>query len=424
MTTLAALLLTAVALSLMVHPLLAGRLPLRARSEADEAREWEERYRSALADLQDAELDLELGNLSEADYRVAYDQHRRRAAMALQELDTRDAQRARVRAEIEREAARIAARAPILPPLPAATPARVARAPGKPRSQVPAGRALPHLPLLIGGAVGAVALVGIGAVYFHGQSIQAAQAPISTLTSEHAYGVLIDDMGQYWVANQGGLLHSVDGHKWESTTATGDIVALTYTPDHAQLLALGHHVLLSSPDSGVSWQPLTTDLPSTDIDGAESGSVGIYAYVAGSGVYFSVDGAHWEQTGTSVPGQVSALAVISEGNDADVLFVAVGDTVRRSADGGRTWSAAAGAANLALQGSASSVFADSGRSAVYAATSAGLFRSTTDGADWVKLPFRGSLTAVGARGSRLAVVDVNHNFYLSSDDGGSWLASS
>ncbi|MEA2641149.1 MAG: Photosynthesis system assembly factor [Chloroflexota bacterium] len=430
MTTLAALLLIAVVLSIMAQPLLIGRVPTRARSEPDDAREWDERYRAALADLQDAELDRELGNLSEGDYAAVRDHHRRRAALALQELDTRDAQRARVRAEIEREAARLVG---------ALHPGSAAEAPtGGPPAQpwvdsrpvarsttarpAAASRALPRLPLAIGGAVALLVLVGITAIYLRAQSTQAAQAPLAALPADQANMVMIDQAGTYWLAHQTGLIRSANGRSWQPVSIDGDVRAIVDMPDRARRLAFGPNVLLQSGDGGASWTPGQSDLPRGDVRGAGLGAEGLYAYVANVGVLLSRDGSHWEQTGSALPQDVGALAVLPEG-DADVLFAAVGGSVRRSADGGRTWSAAAGAAGLALVGSTRTVFADPSRDAVYAATTDGLFRSASKGADWVKLPFRGSLTAGGARGDRIAVVDEAHNFYLSTDNGGSWLAN-
>jgi photosystem II stability/assembly factor-like uncharacterized protein len=59
---------------------------------------------------------------------------------------------------------------------------------------------------------------------------------------------------------------------------------------------------------------------------------------------------------------------------------------------------------------------------LYAGTSDGLYRSADRGASWTKLPFRGSVVAVAARGERIAVVDDERHFYLSQDGGGSWTA--
>jgi photosystem II stability/assembly factor-like uncharacterized protein len=97
--------------------------------------------------------------------------------------------------------------------------------------------------------------------------------------------------------------------------------------------------------------------------------------------------------------------------------------VVRSPDGGRTWGGAGGAGNLALGGFVNAIGADARAGVLFAGTSQGLFRSSSGGADWTRLPFRGGVNAVGVDGQRVAIVDDRGRFFLSTDGGGTWVES-
>jgi photosystem II stability/assembly factor-like uncharacterized protein len=275
-------------------------------------------------------------------------------------------------------------------------------------------------PVLVGAATAAVALAGIGLLYLHAAGLQAAQAPLATLPIAHAHTVLVDEAGTYWVGHHDGLLRSADGRSWRPVVPQGDIMAIVSDP--SRLLLFGHEVMLESTDGGASWTVASHDLPDADVHGAQRGILGIYAYVEGRGLFRSTDGRHWEQSSDPVAPGVGGLAVVPAADGGDAVFLAAAGTVLRTADGGRTWAAAAGAGNAALTGTVRSLAGDAGGGALYAATTDGLFRSTSRGADWVKLPFRGSLAAVGARGAQVAVVDDRGQFFRSRDGGGAWTA--
>jgi photosystem II stability/assembly factor-like uncharacterized protein len=129
----------------------------------------------------------------------------------------------------------------------------------------------------------------------------------------------------------------------------------------------------------------------------------------------------WELTGPPLRESVGGLAVLP-GPEADDVFVTANGTLLRTRDGGRTWSSAAGAASMALGGAVQAVAADSGTGQLYAGTSDGVYRSDTSGSSWTRLPFRGSVRAVAARGAQIALVDEERRFFLSRDGGGSWVA--
>ncbi|MPZ13650.1 MAG: hypothetical protein GEU73_04380 [Chloroflexi bacterium] len=412
MTTLLALILTALALAAIGYPLFARRGQTRLRSSGAALAEMEERYRSALADLQDLEADREIGNLSETDHGTLREQYRRRAAEVLREIDALHARETAVRVEFEREAARRR---------PSVSTGTLVAEPAKTQARGRSAR-LP-VPVLVGTATAVLAIAGVVALYARAVSVQAAQSPLATLPIAHAHVVTNDETGGFWVGHHDGLLQSSDGRTWRQAGTAGDTMGVVATPDGAHWLALGHDVALVSTDLGASWSPLTHDLPGTDIHGAAAGRDWIYAYVVGFGVFRSGDGAQWVQTGVPIAQEVGALAVLSDGAGGDALFLAAGGTVLRSADGGRTWGAAAGAGNLALGGTVRGVAANPDGGALFAATTEGLYRSLSQGADWLRLPFRGSPAAVGAREARVAVVDQEGRFFLSTDGGATWVPS-
>src|ERR1044071_4646644 len=103
MTTALAIVFTLIALAIVSQPLFLRRNTNRL-AERDEP-ELQDRYRNAIADLQDAELDHEIGNLSTEEYEELRNRYRRRAADTLREIDQDRARREQYRAEIAREIA-------------------------------------------------------------------------------------------------------------------------------------------------------------------------------------------------------------------------------------------------------------------------------------------------------------------------------
>lgn len=435
MSALAAIVLTALVLGVVLQPVVAHRR--RRVLPSSGSAELEERYRSALADLQDVEMDWQVGNLAEADYGTLREQHRRRAAAILEELETHQQRRRQLREAIERELSipedrreetgdwaedlaqyehgRPLRRSPLGEPALAQVPGwagRTAAAPSHPRSLL--------LPSLLGGGVALVAVVSIIVVYLRASEAQASQAPLSTLPVAHAHAVLLEEGGGYWVGHHNGVMRSSDGRGWQATAITGHVTAMVTAPDGSRRLMLGENLILESLDGGASWRPADHNLPGVGIRGAGIGSSGLYAYVDGVGVARSQDGHRWDVLAGSVSQGVDGLAVLP-GPAGDVLFLASAGTVVRSADGGRTWAPGAGAANLAISGTVRTIAAEPTTGLLYAGSTAGLFTSANGGGDWARLPFRGAVSAVGARGSRVAVIDDQGRFYLSSDRGATWI---
>jgi photosystem II stability/assembly factor-like uncharacterized protein len=359
------------------------------------------------------------------DYGVLRERYRQQAAEALRELSFRQEMSERLRAEFEVAVAPPASRTPPSDAAGHVGPLEQVSPNGSTPGRKPAGGATPsrhsrpvHLALLLGGLATVLAVAGVVALYTRAGESQMAQAPLSLLAIDHAHAITFEPSGGIWVAHHGGLLRSADGRSW-NPGPPGDVMAAVQLGQ--RWLLFGHDVLLDSQDGGRTWSPLQHDLPGTDVHGADRGSSGAYAYVVGAGLFRSEDGERWVQVGRPLAREVAALAVLPGGEGGEWIVVAAGGTVLRSADGGLTWSAAGGAAGGALGGTVRAIAADREQRLLYAASSEGLYRSANGGADWVRLPYRGSAAAVGVGGGRLALVDDEGHFYLSTNGGASWV---
>jgi len=418
LTAIAAIVLVAIGLAVISRPLFARSTRRRLEGVESRLAEVEERYRSALADIQDAQNDWEIGNLSEADYaRFRYD-GRRRAAEALREIAAFTERRAHIRREVERELAAMGRPTGVASAVVDHANGRVPAA--SPRTTAASQRG--GIVYAVGGAAGvAAAIAGIVFIYAHARSIQAAQAPVGALPGLQVHAVVTDARGGFWVATQNGLLRSDDGRAWRPGGAAADISGIA-TRDGAPWLAVGRDVSLESDDGGATWVEITTDLPDGGIAGAGSGMDGAFAYVAGAGLYRTDDGAHWMLVAAPVNDPVTGLAILPGSQGGQAIYLAAGRSVIRSGDGGRTWASAAGAVNLAVTGVVRGVSADATRGALYAASSDGIFRTTRDGSEWEKLPFQGSVRAVAGRGDRLVAIDDDGHVFVSNSGGAAWTA--
>jgi photosystem II stability/assembly factor-like uncharacterized protein len=131
---------------------------------------------------------------------------------------------------------------------------------------------------------------------------------------------------------QGRFMSSDDGgRRWATLAAPGAMLDLAISPGDAdRLVAATERGLHGSRDAGRSWRALgggATGLLAWSADGT------LTVLAADGTVLVSRDGGRVLRAVGSVGGAPSALTA-----DGDVLYAALADgTVRRSADGGRTW---------------------------------------------------------------------------------------
>jgi hypothetical protein len=417
-TAIAALVLISIALVIISRPLLSRHTAERVRSGPTGLAELEERYRNALADIQDAQNDWEIGNLSEEDYTQFREDGRRRAAAALRDLTVYADQRAQVRSEIEREIAALStASAAPLPTVEA--PPRNGSTPRQRQLAPKAARPAQSRYVVAGAALVAVSLVGIAALYFRGVGLQQAQTPVGSISAPGATTALVDSTGAYWVAKPDGIQQSPDGRSWTYVLQGTPVTAIA-TRDGRPWMALGPTAALVSEDGGSTWTQAGSALPGRELGGAQSGPDAVYAYFADAGIFRTTDGSQWEQIAAPVQERVSGFAIVPGSQGGQIIYLAGSGRVIRSGDGGRTWAAASGAVNLAITGVLRGISGDPTKGAVYAATSDGIFRTTRDGTEWERLALRAPVSVVAGRGDDLVAVDDNGHVYVSDSGGVSW----
>jgi hypothetical protein len=148
-----------------------------------------------------------------------------------------------------------------------------------------------------------------------------------------AKGDRVFGFGSDYETREASLLVSDDGgRRWEERTPPEALISLAIDPeDTNRVVASGERGLYESPNGGRGWRPL---------DGVPSllawPSPGrLFAVDLGGGVSVSGDaGGSWQEVG-DLGGQPAAF----ESESSEELYAALHDgTVKRSADGGVTWS--------------------------------------------------------------------------------------
>lgn len=393
--------------------------------------EQQERAYEALGEL---EFDLELGKLDEADYKRLYDRYRRQAAAALRAASEREV-------ELDRriETAVLEARQAL--PQRASATGRSKRARATDRqavAQAPRSRSGLN-PVLLFGVVGMLfALLATGTLlyYLQGRDTESKATPVSVLSGSNVGSLAVDSTkGQVMLAgDERGILRSADGGvTWSRAGDVSEVVSQVTWGDRGAYALTGEGRLLQSADGGQSWRKVgDTQLRAVAV---ESGAAGkLYAIDETGALIGSSDGgSNWRKLGGKNVGDVTSLAVAS--GEPLVLFGTDSRGVVIGRDG--TWGRASGVVNGALPTDvvhAVAFDASSGEvsdlpgggraeGTLYAATDAGLYKSTDFGTSWVKLGLGGDVTsvAVGPAGSKLLVaVQNNGQVYRSTDRGVTW----
>jgi photosystem II stability/assembly factor-like uncharacterized protein len=279
-------------------------------------------------------------------------------------------------------------------------------------------------------AVGGALVIGgllIGRLLNTGENRQA----ISRLSTGdfHSLAFSPTQLETVFFGHHGGLMVSQDGGRsWRAAALqNADAMALAISAaDPTIMYAAGHAVLLKSTDQGASWQPITHDLPGTDIHGFTVNpdqAATVYAHVVGQlGIFRSDDGGEtWAALPAAMPASTFNLAV---GPTAQILYATAGQAgLWRSADGGQNWSQVPGVPGEG----AIAVAYNRANHRLYVTTlgnSAGLYASNDNGATWQTLKLSGKLMAIASsplNPNRLMAVDDQGWVYASGDAGATWL---
>jgi hypothetical protein len=265
-------------------------------------------------------------------------------------------------------------------------------------------------------------VIGIILLYLRAVGVQESQAPVGSIPAPLPRTALVDASGSYWVARADGLMQSTDGRTWRSVGPTAEVAAMA-TKDGAPWLALGPGTVLVSTDGGGTWA-VAGQGRGQAVGGVQEGPDGAYAYFGDAGILRTQDGERWDQVADPLPERVVGFAIAPGSQGGHMFYLAFSNGVARSLDGGRTWSPASGAVSLAVTGTIRGIAADPTRAVVYAATSDGIFRTTRDGNEWERLPFKGGASVVAARGDRMIAIDENGHVFVSKSGGVSWTADS
>ncbi|MBF8286090.1 MAG: hypothetical protein HW378_5005 [Anaerolineales bacterium] len=122
--------------------------------------------------------------------------------------------------------------------------------------------------------------------------------PLSRLSTRdfHSLAFSPTEPDTVFFGHHDGLLVSRDGGRtWRSTALqNADAMALAAPAANPQVMyAAGHDVFLKSTDAGQTWQPVSTNLPGTDMHGFAvdpQDASHVYTHVVGSGIFSSQDG--------------------------------------------------------------------------------------------------------------------------------------
>ena len=218
--------------------------------------------------------------------------------------------------------------------------------------------------------------------------------------------------------HQGMLISRDGGATWRplSGAAGKDAMGVALPPDSKTALAAGHDVFMRSDDGGQTWSTVRPALPGTDIHGFTASATQpntFYAYVVGFGLFKSADGGKsWTAAGQP-PGSTMSLAAARSGA-AEMLFASTMEGMASSVDGGRSWEAL----KDVPAGSVSAI-----GEIVFVADRSTVMAAIDGGRTWQRrsFPRNAGLIAVAPANTNLVyVVTDRREVWRSSDAGTTW----
>jgi photosystem II stability/assembly factor-like uncharacterized protein len=281
--------------------------------------------------------------------------------------------------------------------------------------------------LLISAGLILILLFGFWIVFPQRQTENA--LPISQLTTDDFHSLAFSAMEAETIffGHHNGLLVSKNGGKdWASGTLKNvDAMALALPSSDPRIMyAAGHDVFFKSNDGSETWEPISTDLPGSDIHGFAvdpNDDMKVYAHIVGYGLYGSLDGGQtWMALSKNIPPSTFNLVL---GKDDETLYSAAGEAgLWQSLDGGKTWSVVK---NIPDDGAIAVTYSrSSGR--LYVTTLgnlAGLYVSDDNGQSWASLGLAGTWLAVTVSPldqNHILAVNDNGQVFASLDGGKSW----
>jgi len=283
--------------------------------------------------------------------------------------------------------------------------------------------------LIVSGVIVLGLALGGGWLYARNPAQSGNAQPLSRLSTRdfHSLAFSPTEPDTVFFGHHDGLLVSRDGGRtWRSTALqNADAMALAAPAANPQVMyAAGHDVFLKSTDAGQTWQPVSTNLPGTDMHGFAvdpQDASHVYTHVVGSGIFSSQDGGTtWTLLSSTVPDTTFNLAV---GETAQTLYAAAGQAGSlHSSDGGQNWSTLSSVPG----GGAVALAYSPANKRLYVTTlgnAAGVYASDDGGTHWIPLGLKGTLLAIAISPldpNRLIAVSDRGDIYASRDGGLTW----
>lgn len=242
----------------------------------------------------------------------------------------------------------------------------------------------------------------------------------------HSLAFSPTDAGVVLFGHHGGIQMSRDsGARWDTVIEEQgrDAMNLVYDPLAPQSVYMaGHDVYYKSGDSGMTWQPVESNLPGKDLHAfavspAKEGRA--YAYAVGYGLFRSEDGGvTWKLQDPSAPQGTNSILVLMDGT---LIIGATDQGILRSDDGGITWAQARDGIDV---GAIYAIKGNPDGSRLYAGTDNGLYSSTDGGQTWTATAMDNNwVVAIGVNPmdpDEVLVIDRNGELFRSRDAGQTW----
>ncbi len=282
-------------------------------------------------------------------------------------------------------------------------------------------------------ASGAILLMASTAV--RGQSAKEWTTINNGLTCPYVSSIAIHPAAIY-LGTAEGCFRSLDmGSTWENSTAAAGCAGLTVgdivvVPDRPELVYFGTfaHGVYKSADGGGTWTPINEGLPTRRVMRLAVHPADpsiLFAGPDGKGIYRSLDaGLTWTACGPGKDVRCFAIDLVTP----DVLYASTESWVKKTTDGGRTWSLLAN--GLPVPYVAGLCLAPSEPSVLYAGPSEfGVYKSADAGQSWswsgAGLPAQTDMRilVVDPLASRIVYgAAYDHGAWRSLDGGETWSA--
>ena len=309
-------------------------------------------------------------------------------------------------------------------PKPGSTSGKAPARPRTPKKSPPSWyRRYSWLPWVMG--IGMVAVVMFALRSGGADTPAPSESVANPVVGEDLHSLVVDpnDPDTLYIGSHQGVSVSTDGgSSWEVIESLDGADAMGWAFTEDAILVGGHPGLSVSTDGGKTFELRNSDLPSADVHALGAGEQVIYAGLAGTGTFASIDGGlSWEARSEEFGGGFMGRIQVDPSDDEHLLAPDMSGGAMESADGGRTWKSLGG-----VQGAmwVSWDPADTDHMIAIAQGSAAV--STDGGATWraLEIPQGASIAEFSPEDPQVlyaAVLEAPEaSVYVSRDGGDSW----